>query len=603
MVSTPIRRIYSEFAGVDFSTDKAMVQINRSPDALNVWKNYQDTEGTCIETRPGLKKITTIGTKILGLYALSDSKAVVHSGNKLYEWSNFPDEPTVSTLTELFTGMDINNRTSFVKFGDYLYINDGTNYLRYNGTTVSAVSSDAFVPTTTIGRSPSGGGEMYQDVNVLSNQRINQFLADGTSTNYVLDAIGITSVDKVVVNDVELASTEYTVNTTTGTVTFNTAPTVPSISGKDNVYITFTKEVIGYQDRISHCKKTLMWDDRIFFTGNPAYPNAIFHCELNNPAYISDLSYYEEGSSDSAIKDFVVGSDVLWVFKEKDQNNANIFYHTRTIDYEQGKVYPRVQGNVELGCCSVAMNFLDDVVYLSKNGLQGIITSELDSRQIISPRSHLIDAKMVSNTEYLNAQLVSWRGYLLALVGNKVFVADSRQKSAYLSSFEYEWYYWDFSKAQPNILKEYNGNLYVGGKDGSIYSVEGTNDDGDAIESYWTTIMDNFGYPNRYKTTNKRGGIAKLRTLQNGLVKIAVKTEKEPGYTDVTEKSIQGFNFNNIDFSNFSFATTNEVFLVYKIKKKKAKEVSLKIYSDELNKPFGVYSMTLEAFVGGYAKK
>ncbi len=603
MVSTPIRRIYSEFAGVDFSIDKAMVQLNRSPDALNVWKNYKDKEGASIETRPGFKLIGTIGTKIMGLYAVSDSTAIVHSGNKLYQWSNFPDEPTIETLTELFTGMNINNRTSFVKFGDYLYINDGTNYLRYDGTTVSAVSSDAFVPTTTIGRSPSGGGEMYQDVNVLSSQRINQFLADGTSTNYVLDAIGITSVDKVVVNDVELASTEYTVNTTTGTVTFNTAPTVPSISGKDNVYITFTKEVIGYQDRIAKCTKTVMWDDRIFYTGNPTYPNAVFHCELNNPTYISDLSYYEDGASDSAIKDIVVGADVLWVFKEKDQNNANVFYHTRTIDNVQGKVYPCVQGNVETGCSSKAINFLDDIVYLSKDGLQGIITSELDSRQIISQRSHLINSKLISNTDYYNAQMEEWEGYLLILVGDEVYLADSRQKASYLSSFGYEWYLWNISESQPNLLKKYNNKLYIGGKDGKIYKVEGTNDNGETIESYWTTPMDNFGYPNHYKTTNKRGGIAKLRTMSNGKVNIAVKTDKMPEFLKIMEKSLRGFDFNNIDFNNFSFETTREVFLIYKIKQKKIKEVSLKIYSDELDRPFGVFSMVLEAFVGGYAKK
>ena len=91
--------------------------------------------------------------------------------------------------------------------------------------------------------------------------------------------------------------------------------------------------------------------------------------------------------------------------------------------------------------------------------------------------------------------------------------------------------------------------------------------------------------------------------MQNGKVKLAMKTDKIPSYTLVTEKSLQGFNFKNIDFRNFSFETTNEVFLIYKIKQKKIKEISLKIYSDELDKPFGVFSMVLEAFVGGYTKK
>ncbi len=603
MISTPVRRVYTNFAGVDFSTDKGLVELNRSPDALNVWRNYSSREGSCIETRPGIKKICELDGQILGIYVISDSKAIVHSGTKLYEWSNFPDIPTQETLNILFTGMNINNRTSFNKFGEYLYINDGTNYLRYDGISVINVSESAFIPTTTIGRSPTGGGELYQDVNVLTGKRINQFLADGTSTAYVLDAMGIDSVDKVVVNDVELASTDYTVNLTNGIVTFNTAPAVPSLSGKDNVYITFTKNILGYQNRISNCKKALMWDNRMFYTGNPAYPNAIFHCELNNPTYISDLSYNEDGANDSAIKDIIVGSDVLWVFKEKDQNNANVFYHTKMLDGEQGKAYPCIQGNIEMGCNSVAFNFLDDIVYLSKNGLQGIITTELDSRQIIFPRSHLVDSKLTNNTDYYNAQMEEWNGYLFVLVGDEVYLADSKQKTPYLNNFEYEWYFWDLSEAKPSILKEYKKHMYVGGREGDIYAMEGTNDDGEIIESYWTTIMDNFGYPNHYKTTNKRGGIAKLKSLQNGKIKIAVKNDKTPGYVFFKEKSLQGFSFKKISFSNFSFATTSENFFIYKIKQKKVKEISLKLYSDELNKPFGVFSMVLEAFIGGYIKK
>lgn len=601
MVGTAIRKTYTDFAGVDFSTDSSLVAVNRSPDALNVWKNYNSVNGNCIETRPGLKHIGKIGDKIQGIYVLNDSKAIVHSSNFLYEWNNFPDTPTSETTNLLFSNMNINNRTSFNKFGDNLYINDGTNYLMYDGTSVSNVSDNAFVPTTTIGRRPSGGGELYQDVNVLTGKRINQFLADGTSTQYVLDAIGIDSVDKVVVNDVEV--TNYTVNRTTGTVTFATAPTQPALSGRDNVYITFTKNVIGYTDRIANCTKALIWDNRMFYTGNPAYPNALFHCELNNPTYVSDLSYYEDGQSDSPIKDIVIGSNVLWVFKNKDQNNANVFYHTKRIDDEQGAVYPCVQGNVETGCLACAINFRDDIVYLSKEGLEGIITTELDSRQIISLRSSLVNNKLINNTEYYNAQMEEWKGYLLILVGNELYLADSRQKSAYFSSFQYDWYYWKLSQAQPNILKEYNGKMYIGGRDGNIYSLEGTNDNGIAIESYWTTIMDNFGYPNHYKTTNKRGGIAKLKTMQNGRVKLAVKTDKKSNYIFVTEKSLKGFDFNNIDFENFSFATTDEIFLIYKIKQKKIKEVSMKIYSDELDKPFGIYSMNLEAFIGGYTKK
>ena len=151
-------------------------------------------------------------------------------------------------------------------------------------------------------------------------------------------------------------------------------------------------------------------------------------------------------------------------------------------------------------------------------------------------------------------------------------------------------------------LKEYKGNLYIGSKDGSIFIVEGTNDNGEIINSYWTTPMDSFGYSNVLKTTNKRGGVARIKTIPNGKIKISERTNKKDERF-ITSKSSTGFDFTNIDFNNFSFTTKNESYIVYKIKEKKWLNISMKFYSDELDKPFGLYSVVLEAFVGGYAKR
>ena len=603
-MATGIKRYYTEFAGVDFLNNESFILLNRSPDALNVWKNYTDMDGGCIETRPGFRKIATVGTKILGLYVLNSSTAIVHSGNKLYRWDGFPNTPEENDLTELYSNMSTTNKSVFNKFKDYLYINDGENYLYYDGTSVEPVTNIAYIPTTSIGRKPSGGGEMLEDVNVLQPSRKNTFLADGTSTDYYLDSTNVDSIDVVMVDDIlQVEGTDYTVDLVHGKVAFTTAPGEPSISGQDNVYIQFRKLIPGYANRIANCTRAVMWDNRIFFTGNENYPNALFHSELDNPAYISDLSYYEDGANDSAIKDIVVGSDVIWVFKYNDQNNANVFYHTKTIDEEQGKVYPTVKGNVSTGCYTRAINFKDDILYLSRSGLEGIQTTELDSRQIIAHRSSLVDPKLINASDYKDTEFCEFKGYLLILDGDKVFLADGRQKFANQNSFEYEWYYWDIKESNPNILKEYDNELYIGSKDGSIYMFTGTNDDGEIIESYWTTMMDNFGYENHLKTTSKRGGIIKVKTIPNGKIKVARRTNKSQTNTYITEKNLKGFNFNEIDFSNFAFTTTNQSYVVFKIKEKKINEISIKVYSDELDKPFGVYSITLEAFIGSYIKK
>lgn len=597
-MAVPIKRQYINLAGVDFRNEESLVELNRSPDALNVYRDYTG-EDNCIQTRPGYIKLAEFGEPINGMYLYDSTTMIVHSGTKLYLWNNYPEAPEEPEV--LFSSMH-DDVSSFFIFEDKLYINDGLNYLVYDGT-LRPVAEDAFIPTTSIGRSPLGGGTMYQDVNVLTPKRINTFLADGTSTAYYLDSEEITSVDEVYVNNVlKEEDVDYTVTSLTdGIVTFTTAPEAPALSGQDNVKIVYSKIAMGHTDRISNCTMSQVFDNRVFFAGNPAYKNAIFHCELKNPAYVSDLSYYEDGTSEAAIKSITVGNNVLWVFKEPNQENATVFYHTPTLDYEHGRIYPTKQGNVNTGCYSNSINFSDDIVFLSKYGLEGI-NGDIDQEQLLAHRSSLVDNKMINTNNYNMAKLCEWRGYLLILTDKYIFLADSRQRFEGVDGIEYEWYLWDIEKANPNILKEYRGDLFVGSKDGKIYKFQGTNDDGYAILSYWTTPMDAFGYSNTMKTTNKRGGVAKIKTIPNGIVKVAERTNKTTEKY-ITQKSLTGFNYAEWDYSNFAYTTTNDSYIVYKIKEKKFMTISLKFYSDELDKPFGLFSAVLEAFVGGYIKR
>lgn len=661
MISTPIRRTYSDFRGVDFANDPSLVLLSRSPDALNVWKNYKDTQGSCIETRPGYKLLAqfnrqidgeTIKQRINGIYFYKN-KAFIHAKDKLYAWENFPNTPVerYTVVTEMNDA-----KSSFVIFNEKLYFIDGANYREsehkylvvptahdvpgtdmischdnsvnpsisnlyewvyeqgvegyylssdttYNpNKTYWEVEREAYVPTTTISRSPSGGGEPYQDVNVLQTKRKNTFVADGTSTDYYLDTTEIDLVIGVKINGQTQPRTSYTVSEKLGKVTFNTAPVAPTLSGIDNVEILFSKTIEGYANRITKCTKVVVFDRRLFFTGNPDYPNAIFHSELNQPDYVSDLAYYQDGTDESAIKQLVVGNNILWVFKEPSQERDTIFYHTATTD-SIGKVYPNFQGNVSTGCYSDAINYKDDIVFLSKTGLEGISSNDIASQQLLSHKSSLVDNKLVNENNFDLSMMTEWNGYLLILVNSHIYLGDIRQLYQSVNGYEYEWYYWELENAQATILKEYKGNLYIGAEDGSIFIVEGTNDNGEIIESYWTTPMDNFGYGNKYKTTNKRGGIAKIKTIPNGKIKVAERTNKTPIDKYIKEFASSGFDYGNFDYANFSYTVTPTFNAVYKIKEKKFVEIQLKFYSDELDTPFGLYDAIIEAFEGGYVKR
>ena len=547
----------------------------------------------------GYRLLANLGTeKIHSMYIYSRNIALVHIGKKLIKWNGFPSE--IISTEVLHSNMN-DREAIFFYFNEYVYILDGINYLRFDGEEIINVVDIAYVPTTTIGRAPTGGGEILEDVNLLQPKRKNQFLGDGTSTDYYLDATNIKSVDKVVVDDVTV--TDYTVDLVSGKVTFKTAPSKPTgiKQGVDNVTIEFSKQTEGYADRILNCTTSVVFDNRVFFSGNSDYANAVFHCSLNNPAYISDLDYYECGSQRNAIKSIVVGNDVLWVLKAENENKDTIFYLTKNTDVEYGRIYPTNQGNIGVGCYVKGVNFQDKIVFLSRAGLEGI-DGNIEYEQSVSHKSSLVDPRMINMSNYGFAQMTEFKGYLFIAIDNEIFLADSRQQFKGHNGAEYEWYYWKLPTTI-TTLRKFEEDLYFADNQGNVYMFAGTNDAGQAIESYWTTPRDDWGYANHLKKTNKRGALLKVKNIQNSKIKISSETNKRPTEKLLKEASTSGFSFENLDFENLSFETGENSYIPYRIKEKKFIDISIKVFSDELDKPFGLINISLEAFLGGYVKR
>lgn len=596
-----VTRTYANFRGVDFGNDPGAVDLSRSPDALNVWKNYLNGAGDCIETRPGYKFLKKMQWRVNNIFFIDATTLLIHTGNYLYSCNDFP---RMNNLVALALMND--TKSSMVLSGENVYIIDGLHYYKYSikNNAVTNVKDEAYIPTTTISRSPTGGGKTKDDINCLTGKRINTFCSDGISTTYYLDSKYIDSVEKVYVNDILMTErtltslNDYYFNTEKGTIEFTIAPSRPAIIGNDNIRVEFTKVVEGYEERITKCTKMVMFDNRLFFSGNPEYPNAIFHSSVNNPAYVSDLDYYEDGTS-ALIKDLVVGNNVLYVLKESGQNKDTIFYHTPTTDSEYGRIYPRSQGNISTGCYSIGYNFKDFVVFLSREGLE-TIEGRIDSLQVLSHKSSNVDSKMIHASNYVNACMCEWNGYLVISTGKEIFLADSRKYCTINGKKEFEWFYWTISN---NItsLANYKNNLYFGTDDGSIFVFEGTNDNGLSIKSYWTTPFDQMSYSQFRKTTNKRGNIAKVKNIQNGLTRIYVKTDKKD-WKLLKEVYTSGFNYSDVDYNNFCYSSVDDFYITFRVKQKKIKHLSFKIECSELDKKFGIYQLNTSAYLGSFVK-
>ena len=551
-----VSRIYSNFRGVDFRGDE--INLVRSPDSLNVWKDYKETDS--IRTRPGMELATAFDDTVYGIFFFKGAM-LVHSGTMLYKVVN-------GTKTTLYSGLNERESNAFV-YEDTWYFKDGKHYLQFNGSTIKEV--EGYVPTTSIGRKPTGGGSIYEDVNMLTGRRINTFLSDGESLDYFLDSFNLdTDFAPIVKIDGETV-TGYTVDYTKGKITFDTPPSMPLTDGQDNVSIEFCKTVDGYRDVILKCTLLQVFDNRVFFSGNADHPNVVYHCSLNDPSYCSDLDYYQEGLDTAAVKGLVAGNNVLWVFREPSDANTTVFYHTPTIDSDYGKIYPSSHSSVTTGCVGKAINFNDDIIFFSERGMEGI-NGDITTEQVVAHRSSLVDRKMIAEPNYKNMILEEWGGYLFVFIGDKAYLADSRTAFTNENHIEYEWFFWSMER-EITCARVNDGILYLGTKDGVYTLTDNTCD----IESYWVTPKDKFKYPHMRKTTNKRGCVVE----STGDISVYAKIES-------TDFELIG-TYENITDS-----------FVSRIKRKKFKDIQLKFYSPTR---FSLETATLECFVGGYIKR
>lgn len=587
-----VTRIYGGFRGVDFRGED--VNLMRSPDSLNMWKNYKLQE--CISTRPSMRKIQLfiskdnkeLKGKIHGIHNYSDTSGIkqfyIHCNNRIYdagwdysgktslylsEYENFED----STAKPL----EMNNAPSmsFV-FDDSLYIKDGKNYYKLSKGIFSETVK-GYVPTTSIGRKPSGGGTLFEDVNMLTGRRKNSFVGDGKSKEYYLDANGIDSDFTPIVHvnsELLTFNAYYTVDYVNGKIVFkdDAIPSEPGTDGRDNVVVEFKKTIAGEREKIEECTLMQVFDNRVFFSGNKKYPNRVWYSSLDNPEYISDLDYMDEGFDTAAITSMVAGNNALWVMKEPATEYTTIFYHTPTIDAEYGKIYPSVHSNISTGCVGKAINFNDDVVFFSPRGMEGI-HGDITSEQVIAHRSSVVDNKLLNEENYNNMLLEEWEGYLLVIIDNKVYLADSRGVYENINHIEYEWFYWELEE-NITCTKVIDGCLYLGTENG-LYILD---DNVSSVKSHWTTPKDRFKYPQYMKTTNKRGCVAEA----SGSYSVSVKTDKSDAFELISSHQ---------DVDDYS---------VSRIKRKKFKDIQLKFHSD---KRFCLESVTLECFIGGYIKR
>ena len=116
------------------------------------------------------------------------------------------------------------------------------------------------------------------------------------------------------------------------------------------------------------------------------------------------------------------------------------------------------------------------------------------------------------------------------------------------------------------------------------------------------TKMDCCDIPHLTKNTVKKSTVVKTKSLQTSAVKIKVRTNKKP-YEQIARINSTMFSFDNMDFSDFSFISTEQSLFSVREKEKKWVEKQYFLYSDEYMKPFALYYLSFRYTIAGRYKE
>lgn len=591
------------FLGVDFSSSISDIDRRRSPRGYNFINN----NGT-IEKRNGYKVLAYLGQKanINGIWnvdTVSGEFFVVHCGTKLYEMKT-----DFSSYTEILTGL-ANNISKGVIINSKLLILDGKRAIVYNllesSNKVKYLDEIGYIPTTQIARAPNGlASQIYEQVNLASDSRINLFTSTETDTTYQLDDTNITSVELVeVLNEnaewviKKVNDGDYRVDLSKGQVIFSSAVGKPVIDNRDNVRIKYKKIIESNKSQINKCSMICVYgyagaNNRVFMAGNPDLPNIISYSHINNVTYIPADNTIVAGLEVVPLTGLVRLNDgKMAALKDVSDTDATLF----RIGYAtfNGEERFNIEGSVkgEGNISNYAHDTLiNEPLILTSNGVFALNTATLTDEIYVYHKSYYIDAKLKQEPNLKNAVGISNDGKYYLAINDHVYVADSRFKTtnsnSKYSNYQYEWFYW--TNLPVKIWFVWNNELYFGDKYGNICKFRDNSDENrfkdntKNVEAEWNSV------------------ILDLNNIANkkNIKRVAISSNPTNSQLDI------GYRLKNGDKQVLSKVYTNSTYPKTTIIRKKAKKLSFfSLYvENKENSNMNFNSICVVYTVGSYYK-
>ncbi len=515
---TPLK--LKDFKGVDFTNNITDIDLRRSPNAFNV----ASIDGKN-QKRNGYKIMLSLLGNVNGLWNIdttSEELIIAHVGIKLYEI-----KADFSSYILIKSGL-LDRISTGIVFNGKLLILDGLRAIIYDSATKEAKYLDeiGYIPTTVISRSPSGGGKTYESTNMIQPSRINMILGTETDTVYKLDKENISTDIPVIVEVlnsngewiIKTLTTDYTVDFTSGTITFVVAPGESPVLKRDNIRIRFGFRNDTTVSQINKCTIATVFgydgnNNRIFVSGNLNYGNVDWYCEIDDCTYFPDDNVRRIGLVTSPIINYSrINDGRLAIHKAVSDTDCTIYYSTAAL-YNTAQKFPLQAGTDGVGIIAKNGNatLLNEPLIVSNQGVFAIVSVSNNDERYAKQRSYYINGKLLKESNLKNAVATSFEGKYYLAINNHVYVADSRfisqDKNSSYSDYQYEWYY--FTGLPIRVWFVFNGELYFGDNEGHICKfransdIDKYKDNTEPVKAYWDAPMLDLG------------SITKIKTLKN----------------------------------------------------------------------------------------
>lgn len=541
--------------------------------------NFVITNDLKLRKCDGYKKVYDFGEQIKGTYTFntgSETYLLIVVDGKLYKipQTKLDDDSTWETLIPTLIGSVGNYDTTFFSFDKKVYLLNGHKYYSYDGTTLTEV--EGYTPLVFVNTPPTGGGTEYDPINMLSPKKHMTFNADGIADTYQLAQKDITSVDKVIVNGTEVASTGYTVNTTNGTVTFTTIPT----SGTDNVDIYWSK-TDGNRGLIEGMKAGIIYggdvDTKVFLYGNSTYPNRIYYSATANGApsveYFPATYQVDIGPSNFAVTDLTRQYDRL------------IATTNRPEAYTIGIDLIDVNGYSTPSVVTLPLNEVHGNIAFAQGQLINNEPVTIENGQIIRWKSTQIRDER--NMEVISDKI---KDDLVTLDLSAVKTCDFQDKNQMWFALGNKIYIYNyFNKTYSrlmlpidcDLLQIVGKNMYITSLDGVLYKFDKNYQtfDDEIIKAHWEMNFSNFGVSYLRKTMRKIWVLMQPQAKASAEIGYITNKNESPVKKTISYKLIL---LDDVDFSDFSFKVSEDP-QPFRLKLKAKKFTNMKITIDNEN--------------------